>query len=322
VSAAALNELAEDSEALRARVCEIRAADRRIILVPTMGDLHEGHLSLMRAGGTLGHVVVSIFVNPTQFGPGEDFESYPRDLEADRAKLASLGIPHTVYAPPTSEIYDPDSTTWVTVEGLGDPLCGRHRPGHFRGVTTVLAKLFALVEPDAAVFGEKDAQQCLIVQRMVRDLRLPLRLVFAPTVREGDGLAMSSRNRYLGDAERRLATRLHAALWAAQRLLSSGVRTVGVIEAAIRTELSAVDIDYAELRSLPGLEHPRQADGHVLVAVAARVGKARLIDNLSLQLQPGSAEIVPLADEATAASVAAQFARGASHRKVEHGGSS
>jgi pantoate--beta-alanine ligase len=322
VSAAASHELVEDAESLKSRVRELRAAGRQTILVPTMGDLHDGHLSLVRTAGTLGHVIVSIFVNPTQFGPGEDFDSYPRDLAADRARLATLGISHSVYAPPTSEIYDRDGKTWVTVEGLGDPLCGRHRPGHFRGVTTVVAKLFALVAPDAAVFGEKDAQQCLVIQRMVRDLRLPVRLVFVPTVREDDGLAMSSRNRYLSAAERGLATRLHAALQEARRLLVAGERRVTVVEEAMRTEMSGVEVDYAELRDLPVLTHPEEASGHVLAAVAARVGKARLIDNLSLEIRPRAVDIVPLAAEATVDAVAAAFARETSHRKGNDGGPS
>lgn len=279
------------------------------MLVPTMGDLHRGHLSLVEAGGALGHVVVSIFVNPTQFGPNEDFDSYPRDLQADRAKLDELGIAHAVYAPPVRELYDADAATWVTVDGLGDSLCGSHRPGHFRGVTTVLAKLFAIVQPDFAVFGEKDAQQCLVVQRMVRDLRLPIRLVFAPTVREGDGLAMSSRNRYLSEGERQLATVLRSALDAAHSALAAGERSVSEVEAVMRSAMRSVQLDYAELRSLPALAHPEGASGHMLAAVAARVGHARLIDNQPFRIEDEAVVVAALDEDATPAA-ALQWLRG------------
>jgi pantoate--beta-alanine ligase len=317
-----LGELLRNSSELDRHVRDQRAEGRRIVLVPTMGDLHRGHLSLVETAARLGHVVVSVFVNPTQFGPGEDFAAYPRDLEADRAKLAELGVSHSVFAPSTEELYDRNASTWVTVEGLGDPLCGRHRPGHFRGVTTVLAKLFSLVQPDAAVFGEKDAQQCLVVQRMVNDLRMPLRLVFAPTVREEDGLAMSSRNRYLGHGERRVASQLRRALLAAHRLLDSGERSVDRIEAEMRGELSEVGLDYAELRSLPELEHPSAASGHMLAAVAARVGKARLIDNQPLSIVSSEVRAVALSEAATVEAVMAEFNQGGNARKVGHGGSS
>jgi pantoate--beta-alanine ligase len=184
------------------------------------------------------------------------------------------------------------------VRGVSEPLCGEHRPGHFRGVATVVAKLLGMVQPDVAVFGSKDAQQCLVLRRMVRDLALPVRLIFGPTVRDPDGLALSSRNRYLAPADRQQALRLSAALRAARALAAGGERQVAALEAAMRAELSPLRVDYAQARTVPALEHPQLAAGRMLLAVAAHVGRARLIDNLCLEFSPGAVREAPLADDA------------------------
>jgi pantoate--beta-alanine ligase len=264
--------------------------DRPLVLVPTMGALHEGHLSLVRRGRELGPVVVSIFVNPTQFGPGEDLSAYPRDLDGDLDMLrgeAAAGV----FAPDVSEVYGgPDEVT-VQPGGRARGLCGEKRPGHFAGVLTVVAKLFGMVRPDVAVFGRKDAQQCLVIDQMVRDLCLPVKLIDAPTVREADGLAMSSRNRYLQGEDRRRALCLRRALDRGRDLLAAGERDRAAVEAAMLAELAASDApDYAVLRTVPDLDAPDQAAGRVLLAVAAKVGPARLIDNHALRVSDGGVD--------------------------------
>ncbi len=264
--------------------------DRPLVLVPTLGALHEGHLSLVRRGRELGPVVVSIFVNPTQFGPGEDLSAYPRDLDGDLDMLrgeAAAGV----FAPDVSEVYGgPDEVT-VQPGGRARGLCGEKRPGHFAGVLTVVAKLFGMVRPDVAVFGRKDAQQCLVIDQMVRDLCLPVKLIDAPTVREADGLAMSSRNRYLQGEDRRRALCLRRALDRGRDLLAAGERDRAAVEAAMLAELAASDApDYAVLRTVPDLDAPDQAAGRVLLAVAAKVGPARLIDNHALRVSDGGVE--------------------------------
>jgi pantoate--beta-alanine ligase len=285
-----------------------RASGRNVVLVPTMGDLHEGHLSLVRAGLDVGDVVVSIFVNPMQFAPGEDFESYPRRLEADRARLEEVGAA-AIFAPSVEEIYPPGETTRVEVRQLSAPLCGQHREGHFLGVTTVCTKLFVGCEPDVAIFGQKDAQQCLVLWRLVRDLRLPVDLVFSPTIREKDGLAMSSRNRYLEGEQRDRAVTLARALGRGRQLLESGERDVATIEREMRSLLAAgADRpDYVELRRVPDLERLDLAEGRVLLAAAAYVGRARLIDNLCLEVGEAVRE-VPLLDAHTLQAVRARHA--------------
>ncbi len=288
-----------------AQIDEILALARQdatpLVFVPTMGDLHEGHLTLVRLGAKLGSVVVSIFVNPTQFGPHEDFESYPRDLQRDLDLLQEVGGVSAVYAPAVEEIYRPGDSTCVEVTGLGEILEGEYRPGHLRGVTTVLAKLFLSLNPQIAVFGQKDAQQCLVVKRMVEDLRLPLRLLFVPTVREDDGLALSSRNRYLSSEERTQALALSRALRLGQQLLRDGERNPGMIESAMSTSMEEerVRVDYAVMRAVEDLSVVREAEGHLLLAVAAKVGKARLIDNLCLRVSPSGVEEASLDEEAT-----------------------
>lgn len=289
----------------------LRDSGRPLVLVPTMGDLHEGHLSLVRMGARLGPVVVSVFVNPTQFGPNEDFGAYPRNLQRDLELLEAIPGVEAVFAPPAGEMYPPGDSTFVEVEGVGEPLEGVFRPGHLRGVATVVTKLFLLLRPEVAVFGQKDAQQCLVVKRLVQDLALPVRLIFGPTVREGDGLAMSSRNRYLDARQREQARTLYAALCAGREQLEGGEVRPAAVEAAMTAVLSASECvaDYAALRGLPELSELEEARGPVLLAVAARLGKARLIDNLSLNLDGGVVEEQPLSPEATVDEVAREWAR-------------
>jgi pantoate--beta-alanine ligase len=265
---------------------------RPLVLVPTMGALHEGHLSLVRQGTQLGPVVVSIFVNPTQFGPGEDFEAYPRDLQADLDLLAPLGV-NAVFAPAVDEVYGGPGEVTVQPGSRSRGLCGGDRPGHFTGVLTVVAKLFGMVRPDVAVFGRKDAQQCLVIGQMVENLKMPVRLVDGPTVREPDGLALSSRNRYLDAGRREQALCLSRALRRAETLLDSGERDPGVLQRDMLEILGQADqVEYAEVRSVPELEQPDRVSGMTLLAVAARVGPARLIDNFVLdvdrsEIRPG-----------------------------------
>jgi pantoate--beta-alanine ligase len=259
-----------------------------LVLVPTMGALHEGHLALVRQAAGFGQVVVTIFVNPTQFGPGEDFAAYPRDLDGDLALLA--GTPAAaVFAPAVGDMYGRPGEVTIRAGRRAEGLCGALRPGHFDGVLTVVAKLFGMVRPGVALFGRKDAQQCLVLEQMVTDLRLPVRLVDAPTVREPDGLAMSSRNRYLDPGQRRRALCLQRALLAGRACLAAGERATAVVEAAMRGELAAADsVDYAAVRRLPELEAETSlTGGRVLLAVAARIGPARLIDNLALRVDGG-----------------------------------
>lgn len=260
-----------------------RRAGRRIGFVPTMGALHEGHLSLMRAARReCDQVIVSIFVNPTQFGPGEDFEKYPRMLEADLAACQAEGV-DAAFCPPVSEVYPVGSATAVTVKRLTDGLCGAHRPGHFDGVTTVVAKLFNIVQPDAAYFGQKDAQQAIVLRRMVKDLLWPIEMVVCPTIREPDGLAMSSRNAYLSPAERRQALSLSAALFRARDEILAGQRDVAALVAGIRQRIESAGpcrIDYVEIVDAEELTPLTTARGRCLLALAVRIGGTRLIDNV------------------------------------------
>ena len=251
--------------------------------MPTMGALHEGHLSLVRAARASCDVVAaSIFVNPTQFGPTEDLEKYPRAFERDCELLEREGV-ELMFAPAVEEMYPKGATTWVTVEGLSDKLDGRSRPGHFRGVTTVVAKLFHIVEPDAAFFGQKDAAQVAIVRRMVRDLNLPVEIVACPIVREADGLAMSSRNAYLDAAQRRHALVLYRSLTRVRELFDTGEKNAGRLLAAGREEFAkenSLRLDYFEIVNSKTLEPVIDVSRGALVAVAAYVGSTRLIDNL------------------------------------------
>jgi len=265
---------------------EARSSGKRVGLVPTMGALHEGHLSLVRAARTQSDVViVSIFVNPAQFGPKEDISKYPRTLEKDLALLQAEKVDFA-FIPSVEEMYPPGSSTWVTVEGLSEKLDGRSRPGHFRGVTTVVAKLFNIVQPEVAAFGQKDAAQVAIIRRMVHDLDSDVRMVVCPIVREKDGLAMSSRNVYLNPEQRRQAVVLYRALMRVQTMAdqgeSSAARLIAVGEEVIAEE-PQVRLDYFEIVNGDTLDPVPDIAKGALVAVAAYVGEARLIDNVVLQ---------------------------------------
>jgi pantoate--beta-alanine ligase len=265
-----------------------RAAGRRIALVPTMGALHEGHLSLVRLGYHLAErVVVSIFVNPTQFGPAEDFARYPRDLDSDLDALRKVGA-DVVFAPSVEEIYPSGDATWVDVERLTAGLCGRSRPGHFRGVTTVVARLFNAARPHVAIFGEKDYQQLAVIRRMARDLGFGIDVVGGPIVREPDGLAMSSRNVFLSARARQQATALHAALHEARASVRAGVREAEAILALVRQRVEKeplAELDYVELVDADSLEPLRSLRGSALLALAVRFEGTRLIDNTLLQAE-------------------------------------
>src|SRR5690348_3090156 len=268
---------------MRSASRDVRRQRARLGLVPTMGALHEGHLSLARAAKAKSDVVaVSIFVNPTQFGPNEDFARYPRNLEADCAMLERENV-DVVFAPSAEEMYPPGAVTWVTVEGLSERLCGKSRPGHFRGVATVVAKLFNAVEPDVAFFGQKDAAQVAVIKRMVRDLNLPVKIEVCPIVRESDGLALSSRNAYLSPDERKMALVLHASLKRAQKLFDEGERDAAKIVHESKKAFvwqPAVKLDYFEIVDPDTLEPIATINKRSLVAVAAFVGNTRLIDNI------------------------------------------
>jgi pantoate--beta-alanine ligase len=263
----------------------VRQAGPRLGFVPTMGALHEGHLSLVRAAkASCDLVAASIFVNPTQFGPTEDLAKYPRSFELDLQLLEREGV-ELLFAPSVEEMYPAGAVTWVTVEGLSDKLDGRSRPGHFRGVTTVVAKLFHIVAPDAAFFGQKDAAQIAIIRRMVRDLDLPVEIVVGPIVRESDGLAMSSRNAYLSPEQRKQALVLHRSLMRVDSLVKAGGRTAAKLIAAAREEFEAensVRLDYVEIVNPDTLDPVDDISRGALAAVAALVGSTRLIDNLLL----------------------------------------
>ena len=270
---------------MRLAVREARRAEKRLGLVATMGALHEGHLSLVRAAKSACDVVaVSIFVNPLQFGPTEDLAKYPRTFERDSGLLEKEAVDF-IFAPTPAEMYPAGAVTYVTVEGLSDKLCGRSRPGHFRGVTTVVAKLFHIVEPDAAFFGQKDAAQSTIIRRMVQDLNLPIEIVVCPIVREPDGLAMSSRNAYLTPQERKSALVLHRSLTEIKNRFDLGERTTAKLIAAGKQLLSreaGVRLDYLEIVDPSTLDPVTLLHRPTLVAVAAIVGNTRLIDNIVL----------------------------------------
>jgi pantoate--beta-alanine ligase len=272
-------------DSLRAESRAARVAGKRIGFVPTMGALHDGHLSLIRAAKSRCDLVVaSIFVNPTQFGPNEDLAKYPRTFERD-CQLLEKENADLLFAPTVEEMYPQDAVTWVTVEGLSEKLDGKSRPGHFRGVTTVVAKLFHIVEPDIAFFGQKDAAQVAIIRRMVRDMKFPVEIVACPIVREPDGLAMSSRNAYLDSSQRKAALVLSRALWEVERKYKSGERDTNTLiehgKQLIAKE-PAARLDYLELVNADTLDPVAQATPGTMVAVAAYVGNTRLIDNLLL----------------------------------------
>jgi pantoate--beta-alanine ligase len=264
---------------------ELAQAPRPVGLVPTMGFFHDGHLSLMRAAREANAtVVVSLFVNPAQFGPTEDLEAYPRDepRDLDQAEAAGVDI---VFAPSVGEVYPDGFSTTVDVGGLTEPLDGATRPGHFKGVTTVVTKLFNMVGPDAAYFGQKDAQQALVIDKLVHDLNMSVRIEVCPTIREDDGLALSSRNAYLSEDERVRAVAISRALRAAEKTVEAGQVDAAAVIAAARQELdeAGIEPEYLELRSATDLTPAERVNGSTLLAVAARVGRARLIDNTMLK---------------------------------------
>ena len=254
-------------------------------LVPTMGALHDGHLSLVRrAKAECDHVGVSIFVNPAQFGPGEDLSKYPRDLDHDLKLLELLGV-DVVWTPAPKVVYPPGFQTWVAVEQVSAPLEGKHRPGHFRGVATVVAKLFNAFTPDKAYFGQKDAQQVVVIKQMVRDLNFPLEIVVCPIVREPDGLAMSSRNVYLNPEERKAATVLYRALSAAKAKYDAGERDAEMLRAAMSSTIAAEPLareEYVSAADPDTLAELERIDKGVLLSMAVRLGRTRLIDNFLL----------------------------------------
>jgi len=262
-----------------------RAVGTTIALVPTMGYLHEGHASLMREGRRVGGLLVtSIFVNPTQFGAGEDFTTYPRDMERDMKIAAAAGV-DLIFAPAAAAIYPDGYQTFVEVEKLTLPLCGANRPGHFRGVTTVVCKLFNIVQPDLALFGKKDYQQLAVIRKMVADLNIPVDIIGMPIVREADGLAMSSRNSYLSPTERSTALCLSRSIEAVRALYQRGEKDPSILRERVMEEIGAVAAavhEYVELRDGDTLEEIRKADGRTLLALAVRIGKTRLIDNCIL----------------------------------------
>jgi len=264
---------------------EAHRGGKRVGFVPTMGALHEGHISLVRAARAQCDVVVaSVFVNPTQFGPNEDFARYPRNLEHD-SRLLEAEKTDYIFSPSVDDMYPSGASTWVTVEGISDKLDGRSRPGHFRGVTTVVAKLFQIVQPDLAFFGEKDAAQSAIIRKMVRDLNFPVEIVVCPIVRDPDGLAMSSRNSYLDAVQRKQATALHRALVSIETMAQQGecnaLRLISIGQRVL-AEAPAVRLDYLEVVDPDTLDPVADTSQGALVAVAAYVGGTRLIDNLVL----------------------------------------
>lgn len=272
-------------EEVRSAVAAARAAGKRVGLVPTMGALHAGHAELVRAAARAADfVVVSVFVNPTQFGPKEDFAKYPRTLDADRQLAADAGA-DLVFAPTPAEVYPDGFVTFVEVTQLDQVLCGPRRPGHFRGVATVVLKLFNMVQPDVAVFGAKDAQQSIIIRRMVRDLDVPVAVQVEPTIREADGLAMSSRNRYLSADERAVAPKIYETLRATQARAAGGEVDVSRLESSLHAALAAIPgarVDYANILDAENLTPVARLDRPALAAVAVFLGTTRLIDNVIL----------------------------------------
>jgi pantoate--beta-alanine ligase len=262
---------------------QLKQEGKRIGLVPTMGYLHDGHLSLVRKVKDLCDVVVvSIFVNPTQFGPGEDFKRYPRDEEGDKAKLEGEAV-DLLFIPEASDMYPSGYQTYVDVTEVSKGLCGDFRPGHFRGVATVVAKLFNIVKPDVAIFGEKDYQQLLVIKRMVEDLNFDIKIIPGVLIREEDGMAMSSRNTYLSPEERQRALILYRSLLKGKDLFQSGERKVSALLKAVKESIESMDrvtLQYVEIRDVETLEKIKNVDKPAVIALAAIVGSVRLIDNI------------------------------------------
>lgn len=277
-----------DPNTLQAKCLEWRKAGLTIGLVPTMGFFHDGHLSLMKKARPLcDKLIVSLFVNPTQFGENEDLDKYPHDFDGDKSKAESMGT-DLLFAPAPGDMYDNDHATWIDVPQLGEHLCGAARPGHFRGVCTVVTKLFMLSQADVAVFGQKDWQQLAIIRRMVRDLNIPIRLVGHEIVREADGLALSSRNAYLTESERAAAPAIRQGLLKIAESVTNGERDAETIKELLRreytTNLPDGRVDYIEVVDPDAISPVSEATSTVLVAVAVHLGKARLIDNILIEV--------------------------------------
>jgi pantoate--beta-alanine ligase len=276
-------EITKTIDSTRQLIKNARKADKTIGLVPTMGALHIGHISLIEAAKKqTDYVVVSIFVNPTQFGPSEDFNKYPQPFKQDTRICREHGV-DLVFAPSVNEMYPSQNVTWVNVEKLTETLCGRSRPGHFKGVTAVCAKLFNIIQPDIALFGQKDAQQAVVIKRMVADLHMPLKIQVCPTVREDDGLAVSSRNKYLTPQERKDAPLLYESLQKAKQLIQAGTTDAEKIITEMKKILSRSEVlqpEYVEIVNAETLQPKSEIIGPALIALAARLGSARLIDNI------------------------------------------
>lgn len=277
-----------DKSQLRKALRLARAGGKQVGFVPTMGYLHDGHAALMdRARRENDVVAVSVFVNPTQFGPNEDLAAYPRDAERDMALMRAHGV-DLAFFPTVEDLYPPGYTTYVSVEGpMTQTLCGRSRPGHFRGVATIVTKLFHLLAPDRAYFGQKDCQQVAVIQQMVRDLDFDLEIVACPTVREADGLAMSSRNVYLSPEQRAQAPGISRTLFAARQMAQNGERRAAVVAEYIKKSIATIDsaaIDYVSIVDSKTLSDLEMLSGEVLIAVAVKIGRTRLIDNIRVEV--------------------------------------
>ncbi|MBM9519386.1 pantoate--beta-alanine ligase [Desulforhopalus vacuolatus] len=275
---------------VREKVQEWKRAGLRVGLVPTMGYLHEGHASLIKeACSQNDRVIVSDFVNPIQFGPGEDLDAYPRDIEHDRKTAQDAGA-DCIFHPDVDEMYGSDFSSFVDMTGITENLCGKRRPGHFRGVCTVVSKLFNIVTPDMAYFGEKDAQQLAVIRQMVQDLNFAVQIIGCPIIREPDGLAKSSRNAYLNMEERQAATVLHAALSGAEDAMRAGERQISVLTGMIRNTIESrplARVDYIEVVDSKSMQPVSEMNADVLIAIAVYVGKIRLIDNFTWKIQAG-----------------------------------
>ncbi len=276
-------EVAETIESVRSLVKAARSGGKKVGLVPTMGALHVGHISLIEAAvEKCDFVVVSIFVNPTQFVPGEDFKKYPRPLEADLEICKKAGV-DAIFVPTPEQMYPAENITWVSVEKLTESLCGQFRPGHFRGVTTVCTKLFNIVAPDIAFFGQKDAQQAIVIRRMVADLNMPLEIVICPTVREPNGLAISSRNKYLTERQKKDAANIYKSLQKCRQMIDAGVtETTEIITgmSKILQQVPSIEIEYISIVDADTLRNIDRIAGKVLAAVAVKIGPTILIDNI------------------------------------------
>lgn len=278
----------ETVKEMRDFIKQAKGQGKTIALVPTMGSLHEGHLTLMRRAGEVCDIVVaSIFVNPTQFGPNEDFDKYPRDLTGDSQAAASAGV-QVIFHPKVKEMYPDGYASFIEIEGITEKLCGLSRPGHFRGVATVVNKLLNIIEPDKAFFGQKDAQQVLVLQRMVADFNINVSLEVVPIVREADGLAMSSRNAFLSAEERRAGLVLSRSLKLAEELVAQGERNVETIRSKVMEKIQTEKLaacDYVEIFNYPALQEISILQDKAILALAVRIGKTRLIDNTILEVK-------------------------------------